>query len=153
MAAWDTLIKRAETLRAQRNEAAELLTFYSKLLGAQKRVYEYIRSRRNWRPSGWLAQDLSEIQPARPPLLETVIANGPALLANDLAIKAMRSMGVVYFETIRGSRCGAACTPAKLKHATGRDPRADYSRALERQQQHRRESEARARRQRTGARA
>src|ERR1044071_5613540 len=80
---WDNFIKRAETLRAQRNEAAELLTFYSKLLGAQKRVYEYIRGQRDWRPSGWLTQDISKLQPALPALLETIIANGPALLADE----------------------------------------------------------------------
>ena len=82
-AAWDTLIERAETLRAQTNEVAELLTFYSKLLGAQKQVYEFIRDRRDWLPSGSLAQDFIEIQPALPSLLETVAANGPALLADE----------------------------------------------------------------------
>ena len=80
---WDTLIKRAETLRAQRSEAAELLTFYSKLLGAQKWVYEFIRGRPGWLPSGLLAQDLGEIQPALLSLLETVAAHGPALLADE----------------------------------------------------------------------
>jgi formate dehydrogenase accessory protein FdhE len=82
-AAWDTLIKRAEALRVQSNEVAELLTFYSKLLGAQKQVYEFICGRPNWLPSGWLAQDLAEIQPALAWLLEIVAANGPALLADE----------------------------------------------------------------------
>ena len=80
---WDHLIKRAETLRAQRSEVAELLTFYSELLGAQKRVYEFTRSRAGWLPSGWLAEDFSEIQPALALLLETVAACGPALLADE----------------------------------------------------------------------
>lgn len=80
---WDTLIQRAETLRAQRAEAAELLVFYKKLLGAQKRVYEFIHGHRNWLPSGWLAQDLSEIVPALPPLLATVADDGPAPLAEE----------------------------------------------------------------------
>ena len=42
---WDTRIQRAEHL-ADRSEAArELLTFYGKLLRAQKEGYEYLRGR------------------------------------------------------------------------------------------------------------
>lgn len=79
---WDALIQRAETLRAQTIDVTELLTFYSKLLGAQKQIYEFISSRRGWLPSGWLAQDLNEIVPALSSLIETVAANGPPLLAD-----------------------------------------------------------------------
>ena len=45
--AWDTLIKRAETLGAQSNEVSELLIFYARLVGSQKQVYEFICGRRN----------------------------------------------------------------------------------------------------------
>lgn len=81
--AWDTLIKRAEALRAQRGEVAELLAFYARLLGAQKQVYEAICGRLNWLPSGSLAQDLDDIRPAWGTLLEAVAASGPAPLADE----------------------------------------------------------------------
>lgn len=96
--AWDILIKRAETLRAQRKEVAELLTFYIKLLGEQKQVYEFIRDRRGWLPSGWLAQDLNEILPALPPLIETVAANGPTLLADEA--RHLREASAVYIRDL-----------------------------------------------------
>jgi FdhE protein len=82
-ATWDTLIERAETLRVQRSDVAEFLAFYSELLGAQKRVYEFIRSLRGGLPSGRLARDFSEIQPALAALLETVAAHGPTLLVDE----------------------------------------------------------------------
>ena len=81
--AWDTLIERAERLRAQSGEAAELLTFYARLLAAQKQVYEFLCGRRNRLPSGSLAQDIGDIRPALRPLLEVVAASGPALLADE----------------------------------------------------------------------
>lgn len=82
-ATWDTLIRRAEALRRQSREVAELLTFYARLLGAQKQADEFLRGRHNWLPSGWLAQDLSVVRPALRPLLAAVEANGPALLADE----------------------------------------------------------------------
>lgn len=81
--AWDTLIKGAEVLRVQSSEAAELLTFYAKLLSAQKLVYEFICGCSNWLPSGSLAQDIDNIRPALRPLLEAVAASGPAPLAGE----------------------------------------------------------------------
>lgn len=81
--AWDILIERAERLRAQNSETAELLTFYARLLAAQKQVYEFLCGRLNWLPSGSLVQDISDIYPALHPLLEVVAASGPALLADE----------------------------------------------------------------------
>jgi formate dehydrogenase accessory protein FdhE len=80
---WDRLIRRAEQLAAQRGDASQLLTFYAKLLGAQKQVYESFRSRKEWLPSGLLAQDLGLVRPAMRTLLEAVEASGPALLADE----------------------------------------------------------------------
>src|SRR5919205_2917546 len=82
-AAWDTLIRRAEALRLQSREAAGLLTFYARLLGAQKQAYEFFCGCHGWLPSGSLAQDLPVVRPALRPLLAAVEANGPALLADE----------------------------------------------------------------------
>jgi formate dehydrogenase accessory protein FdhE len=80
---WDRYIQRAEELASERIEAKELLTFYGKLLGAQKQVYEYLRSRKGWLASGGLEQDLAVAQPAMRGLLDTVRLNGPAPLADE----------------------------------------------------------------------
>ncbi|HET8676895.1 MAG TPA: formate dehydrogenase accessory protein FdhE [Blastocatellia bacterium] len=80
---WDSYIQRAEELASERSEARELLAFYGKLLGAQKQLYEYLRSRKGWLPSGRLEQDLAVVQPAMRNLLGTVRLNGPAPLADE----------------------------------------------------------------------
>ena len=80
---WDTLINRAKELASERTESAELLKFYAKLLGAQKEIYDQLRSREDWLPSGDLAEDLSVIQSTLPTLLEAVQTSGPALLAEE----------------------------------------------------------------------
>ena len=51
---WDALIQRAEYLAAKSEATEELLTFYAKLLGAQKGIYESLRSRKGWLPTGVL---------------------------------------------------------------------------------------------------
>jgi FdhE protein len=80
---WDTHIHRAEKLASERSDAKELLTFYGKLLGAQKRVYEYLRGRRAWLPSGALEHDLAVLRPEMHKLLDAVQASGPAPLADE----------------------------------------------------------------------
>ena len=80
---WDRCIQRAEELASERSDAEELLTFYAKLLAAQKQVYEYLRSRKGWLPSGRLEQDLAVVQPLMRKLLDTVQLNGPAPLADE----------------------------------------------------------------------
>ena len=67
---WDSHIRRAEELASERSEVKELLTFYGKLLGVQKQVYEYFRSREGWLPSGSLAQDLGIVRLMLSSLLE-----------------------------------------------------------------------------------
>ena len=78
---WDSHIRRAEELASERSEVKELLTFYGKLLSVQKQVYEYLRSREGWLPSGALAQDLGSVRLMLPRMLEVVEASGPAALA------------------------------------------------------------------------
>jgi FdhE protein len=80
---WDSHIRRAEKLASERSEVKELLIFYGKLLGVQKRVYEYFRSREGWLPSGALAQDLGIVRLMLSSLLEVVEASGPAALAQQ----------------------------------------------------------------------
>lgn len=78
---WDNRIERAEQLASERSESDELLTFYAALLRAQKEVYEYLRTRKNWLPSGELVRDLSVLRPIMPNLLKAVEGNGPDALA------------------------------------------------------------------------
>ena len=80
---WDSHIRRAEELASERSEAKELLTFYGRLLGVQKQVYEYFRSREGWLPSGALARDLGIVRLMFPTMLEVVEASGPAALAQQ----------------------------------------------------------------------
>jgi len=80
---WDKQIRRANELAVQPTGSAELLTFYAHLLRAQKEVYEFLRTRRNWLPSGDLRADLPVIIEAWPRFLQLVQARGPALLAAE----------------------------------------------------------------------
>lgn len=85
---WDKQIRRADLLAAQSSGAKELLVFYAQLLRAQKEIYEFLRSRKDWLPSGDVEHDLSVIREALPVLLKTVEAYGPETLvaeAHDLS--------------------------------------------------------------------
>src|SRR5581483_6017454 len=78
---WETLIRRADRLAAQSAGAGELLTFYAGLLRAQQDIYESLRRRKDWLPSGALADDLPVIRVMTRGLLQTVEARAPELLA------------------------------------------------------------------------
>lgn len=80
---WDTRIKRAEELASRAEPTKEILTFYSKLLLAQKEVDEFLRSRRGWLPSGSLAEDLPMVRGCLPDFLRAVEANGSKVLAEE----------------------------------------------------------------------
>ena len=80
---WDTRINRAERLAAEIPESRELLVFYSALLRCQKEIYEYLRTRKDWLPSGELARDLSVLRRVWPNLLHTVETNGPPVLVSE----------------------------------------------------------------------
>ena len=80
---WDKQIQRADQLAAQANGSKELLTFYAQLLRAQKDVYDYLRSREGWLPSGDLESDLVVLKTAFPEFLKVVETYGPASLAAE----------------------------------------------------------------------
>jgi formate dehydrogenase accessory protein FdhE len=80
---WDQCIQRAEVLASEKVEAKELLTFYAILLSAQKEVYEYLRTRKGWLPSGLLERDLPVVRVMMPRLLDAVESSGPAQLADE----------------------------------------------------------------------
>ncbi|MDQ3743948.1 MAG: formate dehydrogenase accessory protein FdhE [Acidobacteriota bacterium] len=80
---WDSLIGRAERLAAKTDAANELLTFYAGLLRAQKEIYESLRTRKGWLPSGVLEEDLPVVRAALPGLLRAVEVSGPAALVEE----------------------------------------------------------------------
>jgi formate dehydrogenase accessory protein FdhE len=80
---WDSLIRRADRLAAKTDATSELLTFYAGLLRAQKEVYEFLRTRKGWLPSGMLEEDLTVVRASLPGLLRAVEASGPAALAEE----------------------------------------------------------------------
>src|SRR2546426_207064 len=80
---WDKQIRRADLLAAQASGAKELLAFYAQLLRAQKEIYEFLQSRKDWLPSGDMERDLPVIREAWPVLLKRVKAYGPEILAAE----------------------------------------------------------------------
>jgi formate dehydrogenase maturation protein FdhE len=80
---WDSRIQRARRLAAERPESNELLAFYSRLLSAQKDIYEFLRTREGWLPCGEIARDLPVLRQAAPTLLSMVKAHGPEELASQ----------------------------------------------------------------------
>lgn len=80
---WDKWIQRAKELASEKVKAKELLTFYAKLLSAQKEVYEYLRSHKGWLPSGLQERDLPVMRAMMHRLLNTVESSGPAQLADQ----------------------------------------------------------------------
>jgi len=80
---WNKQIERADELAEQSSGSKELLTFYAQLLRAQEKIYELMRSRKDWLPSGDLETDLPIIQSLLAGLLETVTRYGPTSLAED----------------------------------------------------------------------
>jgi formate dehydrogenase accessory protein FdhE len=80
---WDSLIRRAERLAAKADATDELLSFYAGLLRAQKEIYEFLRSRKGWLPSGILEEDLPVVREMLPQLLRAVEASGPAALVEE----------------------------------------------------------------------
>jgi formate dehydrogenase accessory protein FdhE len=80
---WDTLARRAEHLAAEVDATKELLTFYAHLLRAQKGIYDFLRSRQDWLPSGILEEDLPVVRVAMPGLIRAVELSGPAALVEE----------------------------------------------------------------------
>ncbi|HXG93056.1 MAG TPA: formate dehydrogenase accessory protein FdhE [Blastocatellia bacterium] len=80
---WDKWIQRADKLSSAMPEARELLAFYSRLLGTQREIYDYLRSRKGWLPSGSLAYDLTVVRAVWPKLLGSLQSNSPDALASE----------------------------------------------------------------------
>jgi formate dehydrogenase accessory protein FdhE len=80
---WDKQIERADLLGEESSGSKELVRFYAQLLRAQKEIYEELRSRKNWLPSGDLESDLAVIQESMSGLLQRVARNGPESLAEE----------------------------------------------------------------------
>jgi FdhE protein len=80
---WDARIKRAEELAPKVAATRELLTFYTSLLQVQKEIYESLRGRRGWLPSGSLSHDLPVIGEYLSKILRTVESCGPTALAEQ----------------------------------------------------------------------
>ncbi len=78
---WDKQIQRADQLTAHANGSRELLTFYTHLLRAQKEIYDFLRSRKGWLPSGELERDVPILGDGLRGLLKTVESHGPGPLA------------------------------------------------------------------------
>ena len=80
---WSKQIERADYLAAESSGTKELLTFYAQLLRAQKDVYESLRGRKDWLPSGDLEIDLHAVLSAMNGLLQRVASHGPESLAAE----------------------------------------------------------------------
>jgi FdhE protein len=80
---WDTRIKRANELVLQAEPTAEILTFYLKLLRAQKEIDQFLRNRRGWLPSGSLAEDHPVLRECLPTFLRAIEVDGSPVLAAE----------------------------------------------------------------------
>src|SRR2546421_5853273 len=80
---WDKQIQRADHLAPKANGSKELLNFYAHLLRAQKDIYEFLRCRKDWLPSGELESDLPVLRDALPGFLRVVQSQGPPSLAAE----------------------------------------------------------------------
>src|SRR5688572_4277311 len=77
---WNSAIDRARQLAAEVASAKELLDFYAVLLENQQRVYDSLRSRRDWLPSGDLSTDLTVLSAYFPSFLTSVSSVAPSPL-------------------------------------------------------------------------
>ena len=97
---WHKQIERADHLARESSGSMELLTFYAQLLRAQEQIYESLRSRREWLPSGDLESDLPVVQPLTTGLLETVARHGPASLAEEAQVFLASAPDVIARELL-----------------------------------------------------
>lgn len=84
-ASWEKMIQRAGELAGKSEATRELLSFYQALLQSQKEVYDFLRSRREWLPTGSLAQDLPVLRECLQIIFRTVELNGSSSLAEEAA--------------------------------------------------------------------
>lgn len=84
-ASWEKMIQRAGELASKSEATRELLSFYQALLQSQKEVYDFLRSCREWLPTGSLAQDLPVLRECLQIIFRTVQLNGSSSLAEEAA--------------------------------------------------------------------
>ena len=80
---WDAQVRRADHLAPKNEATRELLAFYAQLLRAQQGIYERLRTRKDWLPSGLLEEDLRVVRAGWPDLLRSVEESGPLALAEE----------------------------------------------------------------------
>jgi len=83
---WSSLIERTEILAAANEATRDILTFYAAILQAQKDIYENLRSREHWLPSGNLEEDLSVLRQLLRILLVPVEERGPSTLVEEAQV-------------------------------------------------------------------
>lgn len=83
MFSWDASIKRVHQLAESSTAARELLTFYATVLATQKEIYESLRGRRDWLPSGSLDDDLGVLREHVPLFLKSVLSVAPPALVEQ----------------------------------------------------------------------
>ena len=138
---WDKQIQRADHLAKQSSGSSELLAFYAQLLRAQKEIYELLRGRKGWLPSGDLERDLSPIHYSLAAFLKTVATHGPASLAaeahnlSETTPEAINEMLLSYWRNprhtvFRESNSAALCTLAGRKRSYASRARTGRRRAL-----------------------
>ena len=93
---WEQQISRADQLAEQSTGSRELLAFYAQLLRAQREIYEFLPSRKEWLPSGDIERDVPVIVAAFPGLLKTVESYGPETLAAEAHDLAETSVDVMH---------------------------------------------------------
>ena len=80
---WDKQIQRADHLTVGANGSKALLTFYAYLLRAQREMYESLRGRRDWLPTGEIQSDLPVIGEEFRLILNAIHQHGPEKLADE----------------------------------------------------------------------
>jgi len=82
---WDSLIHRAQVLAAANQATRDILNFYEAILGAQKDIYENLRRREQWLPTGNFEADVLVLSQMMPILSGVVEKHGPSVLAEQAA--------------------------------------------------------------------
>jgi FdhE protein len=83
MFSWDASLNRIHQLAESSTPARELLVFYATVLSTQKQIYESLRTRRDWLPSGVLEDDLSVLREHVSFFLESVMSVAPPALVEQ----------------------------------------------------------------------
>lgn len=83
MFSWDASINRVHQLAESATPAKELLVFYATVLTTQKEIYESLRGRRDWLPSGSLENDLTVLREHIPFFVKSVLSVAPPALAEQ----------------------------------------------------------------------